>query len=61
MTDLYGELAVCAEMHWGHERDWLALSKTDRAKLIAYYSVAEYVREMDREAAQREQNVRALT
>lgn len=60
MTDLYGELAVCAEMGWGHERDWLALSKTDRAKLIAYYNAAEYVREMDREAAQREQNVRAL-
>lgn len=61
MTDLYGELAVCAEMHWGHERDWLTLSKSDRAKLIAYYGVAEYLREQDREAEQRAQNVRALS
>lgn len=60
MTDLYGELAVCAEMHWGHEREWLALSKSDRAKLIAYYGVAEYLRELDREQAQRDANVRAL-
>jgi len=60
MTALYSELALCAESKWGHERDWLTLSKTDRAKLLAYYSVAEYLREMDDEQRKREEEVRRL-
>lgn len=57
MTDRYGELAICWEKGWGRTRDWMALPKSDRAELIAYLGVSEYLRELDREQREREAKV----
>lgn len=50
----FHELQICQDQGWSYERDWLSLSRDERALWIAYFGVADYHVRRQREIEEQE-------
>lgn len=57
-TTLFHELQICWDKGWSYERDWLRMSKRERALWLAFVGVESWRTEEEREERERENALR---